>query len=234
MASEIDSYKIEAARAAVEYVEPGMKLGLGTGSTARHFVDFIGASVARGLTIVAVPTSEATRRQAEALGIPLATLDACPELDLTIDGADEFDSQLRLIKGGGGALLREKIVAASSARMIVIADSSKKVETLGAFPLPIELAPFGLASTRTRLERDCAVQGLTGSIRLRGGAEAPFVSDGGHFILDCAFGAIPDAERLAARLAQVPGVLEHGLFLRMASVAIVAGPGGVETVGSAI
>lgn len=212
----------------MSFVLPGMKLGLGTGSTARVFVDLLGAAVTRGLRVVGVPTSEATRRQAAALGIALTTLDECPELDLAVDGADELDPELRLIKGGGGALLREKIVAASSIRMLVIVDASKKVDRLGAFPLPVEVVPFGLASTQRRLTRACAVQGLTGAIELRIREGEVFITDGGHYILDCAFGAIADPERLAASLAALPGIVDHGLFLSLASAAIVAGPGGVE------
>ena len=152
-----DDEKQRAAAAALAYVEPGMKLGLGTGSTASRFVDLLGAKVAAGLKVIGVPTSEATRAQAQRLGIPLTTLDETPELDLTIDGADEIDGELRLIKGGGGALLREKIVAASSRAMLVIVDASKKVARLGAFALPIEVVPFGLGldagAHRTRLRR---------------------------------------------------------------------------------
>jgi len=223
-----DDPKTRAAAAALDFIEPGMKLGLGTGSTASRFVALLGEKVAAGLKVIGVPTSEATRAQAEALKIPLTTLEQTPELDLTIDGADELDAQLRLIKGGGGALLREKIVAASSKRMIVIADSSKKVARLGAFPLPIEVVPFGLGSTQIRVERACAALALGGALTLRRIADAPFVTDGGHYILDGAFGAIPDPERLAATLAAVPGVVEHGLFLGLATVALVAGPEGVE------
>jgi ribose 5-phosphate isomerase A len=225
-----DDPKQRAAAAALDYIEPGMKLGLGTGSTASRFVALLGAKVAAGLQVIGVPTSEATRAQAEALSIPLTTLEQTPELDLTIDGADELDAALRLIKGGGGALLREKIVAASSRRMIVIADASKKVARLGAFPLPVEVVPFGLGSTQIRVERACAALGLSGAVTLRRKDDARFVTDGGHYILDCAFGAIPDPERLAATLAAVPGVVDHGLFLGLASVALVAGPEGVETI----
>jgi ribose 5-phosphate isomerase A len=223
-----DDEKQRAAAAALAYVEPGMKLGLGTGSTASRFVDLLGAKVAAGLKVIGVPTSEATHAQAQRLGIPLSTLDETPQLDLTIDGADEIDAELRLIKGGGGALLREKIVAASSRAMLVIVDSSKKVARLGAFALPIEVVPFGLASTRVRLERVCAGLGLSGEINLRRRDGAVFVTDGGHNILDAAFGAIADPERLAAHL-NIPGVVEHGLFLGLASVALVAGPDEVET-----
>ena len=224
-----DDDKQRAAAAALDFVEPGMKLGLGTGSTARRFVDLLGAKVAAGLKIIGVPTSQATHTQAERLGIPLATLEEEPQLDLTIDGADEIDPRLQLIKGGGGALLREKIVAASSRRMLVIVDASKKVARLGAFPLPVEVVPFGLGSTRLRLERVCEKLGLAGEVTLRTRNGETFVTDGGHYILDGAFGAIPDAERLAAAIRGLPGVVEHGLFLNLASVALVAATGGVET-----
>ena len=230
--SEVETYKRSAAERAISFVQPGMKLGLGTGSTARIFVELLGAAVRQGLEIVGVPTSEATRRQAAGLGIKLTTLDECPELDLTIDGADELDFELRLIKGGGGALLREKIVAASSNKMLVIADSSKKVARLGAFPLPVEVVPFGLASTQRRLTRACAALGLTGPIGLRMREGRVFVTDGGHFLLDCAFGAIPEAERLAAALEGIPGIVDHGLFLGLASLAIVGGPHGVDLLTS--
>jgi ribose 5-phosphate isomerase A len=221
--------KTRAAAAALAYVLPGMKLGLGTGSTASRFVDLLGARVADGLKITGVPTSEATRQQAETLAIPLTTLDETPELDLVVDGADEIDGELRLIKGGGGALLREKIVAASAKRMLVIADASKKVVRLGGFPLPIEVVPFGFVSTRRRLERAVAALGLVGALTPRRRGADMFVTDGGHWILDGAFGALPDPERLAARLAEIPGVVDHGLFLGLASLALVAGPQGVET-----
>jgi ribose 5-phosphate isomerase A len=228
VSSEIERYKRQAAERAMAEVRPGMRLGLGTGSTARHFVDLLGEAVGRGLDVLGVPTSEATRRQAEGVGIALTTLDDCPELDLVIDGADEVDGALRLIKGGGGALLREKIVAASAKRMVVIADSSKRVERLGAFPLPVEVVPFGLASTRKRLTEGCTALGLTGAIALRRTGDGVFVTDGGHYILDCAFGAIADPVTLAARLGELPGVVDHGLFLGLASTAVIAGPDGVE------
>jgi ribose 5-phosphate isomerase A len=182
--------------------------------------------------VIGAPTSEATGRQAAALGVRLTTLDETPELDLTIDGADELDASLRLIKGGGGALLREKIVAAASRRMLVIADSSKFVARLGAFPLPIEVVPFGLGATRRRIERACADLGLAGGLTLREREGRTFITDGGHYILDGAFGAIPDAEALAGALAVIPGVVDHGLFLGMASAAIVAGPQGVNLLGA--
>ncbi len=230
--SDSEAYKRQAAERAVALVRPGMRLGLGSGSTARHFVDLIGAAVRNGLTIVGVPTSEATARQARELGIPLTTLDETPELDLTVDGADEIDGALRLIKGGGGALLREKIVAAASRRMVVVADASKRVTRLGRFPLPIELVPFGAAATIRRVEQAAAALGLAGPLTLRRRGGALFVSDGGHYILDCAFGAIADPEALAQALAFIPGVVDYGLFIGMASAAIVAGPAGVEAFGA--
>ncbi|MFT4185363.1 MAG: ribose-5-phosphate isomerase RpiA [Rhizobium sp.] len=221
--------KIEAARAALAYVENGMRLGIGTGSTAEEFVRLLAEKVAAGLTIEGVPTSERTARLCVELGVPLKSLDELPELDLTIDGADEFDGALRLIKGGGGALLREKIVASSSARMIVIADESKVVQTLGAFPLPIEVNPFGLVSTRIQIEKTASRLGLSGALRLRQSEDGNFMTDGGHFIIDASFGRIPDAEALSIALNSIPGVVEHGLFINMATLAIIAGPAGART-----
>ncbi len=225
-----EGLKREAARRALDFVEPGMRLGLGTGTTARHFVDLLGEKVAAGLKVRCVATSEATFAQAKGLGIPITTLDDMPELDLTVDGADEVDPELRLIKGGGGALLREKIVAAASRRMAVIVDEAKVVARLGAFPLPIEVVPFGLVSTRRHIEAAFASLGLAGATNLRGGAK-PFVTDGGHYIVDCGLGAIPDPERLAATLSTIPGVVEHGLFIGYARAAFVARSGAVETLG---
>lgn len=227
-----DAAKRLAAAEALKLVMPGMKLGLGTGSTARHFVELLGARVAAGLDVICVATSEQTRAQAERLSIPLATIDAMPELDLTVDGADEFDSRLRLIKGGGGALLREKIVATASRRMIVIADSSKKVETLGAFPLPVEVISFGLAVTCRMIRVAAESTGAIGDIRLREAAKGKaFISDNGNYIVDCHFGTLPDPEDLAQRLCAIPGVVEHGLFIGVAEAVISAGPEGVEIFG---
>jgi ribose 5-phosphate isomerase A len=227
----IENNKREAAARAMEFVRPGMRLGLGTGSTARHFVDLLGERVRAGLDIVGVPTSEATRIQAEALGIALTTLEQTPELDLTVDGADEIAPDLSLIKGGGGALLREKIVAAASARMIVIADDSKWVAALGRFPLPVEVVPFGLETTRRAVEAACAQSGSPGAAVLRQGQDGhAFVTDGGHFILDAALGRIAEPAALAERLAAIPGVVEHGLFIRLATLAIIAGREGVSIV----
>lgn len=225
----MDELKRQAAAKALEQVQDGMKLGLGTGSTAKHFVDLLGERVKSGLKVIGVPTSEATRIQAEACGVPLTTLDAIDHLDLTVDGADEADPDLNLIKGGGGALLREKIVAAASARMIVIADETKVVETLGAFKLPIEVNPFGLVSTRIAIEKAAARLGLSGPLTLRASGDGTFTTDGGHYILDASFGRIPDADALASSLNDIPGVVEHGLFINMASLAIIAGPAGART-----
>ncbi len=227
-----EEQKREAARRALDLVEPGMRLGLGTGSTARHFVDLVGEKVAGGLYVRCVATSEATHAQAKNLGIPLATLEELPELDLTVDGADEIDPELRLIKGGGGALLREKIVAAASRRMAVIADATKLVTRLGAFPLPIEVVPFGLTATRLHIERAVAHLGLAGPIRLRGGT-SPYVTDGGHYIFDCSLGAIVDPERLAEALSLIPGVVEHGLFIGYARTAIIARAKSIEVISRA-
>jgi ribose 5-phosphate isomerase A len=227
-----DSLKRDAAARAVALVEDGMRLGLGTGSTAKHFVALLGERVRGGLKVVGVPTSEATRAQAEGEGIPLSTLDETPELDLTVDGADELDARLRLIKGGGGAHLREKIVAAASRRMIVIADSSKQVERLGRFPLPVEVVPFGLEATRRAVAAALAGAGASGDLRLRSAANGgSYVTDGGHHIIDAHLGRIDDPEAVAAALAAVPGVVEHGLFLGLATGAILATEAGVVTLG---
>lgn len=223
------SLKIEAAAAALTYVENGMRLGIGTGSTAEEFVRLLAEKVKAGLTIIGVPTSERTAALCHELGVKLTTLEETPELDLTIDGADEIDHELTLIKGGGGALLREKIVAAASSQMIVIADASKLVKTLGAFALPIEVNRFGLAATKLAIEHAAAKLELTGPVTLRmTGAEA-FVTDGGHLILDASFGRIPDTRALSNALHAIPGVVEHGLFLDLARVAILAGADGIQT-----
>jgi ribose 5-phosphate isomerase A len=221
--------KIEAARAALEHVETGMLLGIGSGSTAEEFVRLLAARVGEGMRIVGVPTSERTAALCRETGVPLSDLDETPHLDLAIDGADEIDPHLALIKGGGGALLREKIVAAAADRMIVIADSSKLVEVLGHFPLPIEVNRFGLGATRLAVEKAAERLGLSGPLTLRMTNGRPFVTDGGHFIVDASFGRIPDTRALSNALYAIPGVVEHGLFLGMADTAIVAGTDGVRT-----
>lgn len=221
--------KIKAAAVALEYVEDGMKLGIGTGSTAEEFVRLLAEKVSGGIKVEGVPTSERTARLCLELGIPLRSLDELPELDLTIDGADEIDPHLDMIKGGGGALLREKIVACASKRMIVIADETKQVDMIGAFPLPIEINLFGQVATRLAVERAAARLGLSGDMKLRDAGEDLFHTDGGHLILDASFGRIPDAKALSRELAAIPGVVEHGLFINIASLAIIAGPAGART-----
>lgn len=228
---DVESFKQAAAARAMDFVQSGMRLGLGTGSTAAHFIDLLSERVRAGLDIVAVPTSQATRARAARGNIPLTTLDETPQLDLTVDGADEVAPDLTLIKGGGGALLREKIVAAASARMIVIADESKWVSVLGQFPLPIEIVPFGAVATSRAVEAASADAGCPGPVDLRKGRDgAPFVTDGGHWLVDAKLQRIPDPPELALRLAKVPGVMEHGLFIGLAHTAILAGPNGVRLV----
>ncbi|HEX5509051.1 MAG TPA: ribose-5-phosphate isomerase RpiA [Pseudolabrys sp.] len=223
-----EDQKRAAALRAVDFVTSGMRVGLGTGSTARHFVELLGQRVRAGLKIIGVPTSEATRIDSERAGVPLTTLDETPLLDLTVDGADEIGPDLSLIKGGGGALLREKIVAAASARMIVIADESKLVQALGRFPLPVEVTPFGYAATLRAVEKAC---GAGAKLTLRRGKDGhAFVTDGGHWIIDVALGRIDEPKALAQRLAGIPGVMEHGLFIGLAQAAVIAGPGGVRVI----
>jgi ribose 5-phosphate isomerase A len=229
-----DELKRAAAARAVDLVTDGMKLGLGTGSTARHFVDLLGERVRGGLNVVGVPTSEETARQARACGITLVTLDEEPALDMTVDGADELDADLNLIKGGGGALLREKIVAAASRRMLVIADVSKRVDRLGRFPLPVEVVPFGLGATRRAILDVLAREGHRDAdvLRLRTAANGePFMTDGGHWILDASLTRIAAPARLAQALNAVPGVVETGLFIGLATGAILAAESGLVELG---
>jgi ribose 5-phosphate isomerase A len=224
----MDTMKRAAAAAALELVQDGMRLGLGTGSTAWHFVDLLGERVKQGLRVICVPTSDRTHQQASALGIPLTTLDETPALDLTVDGADEIDPDLNLIKGGGGALLREKIVAVASKSMVVIADQSKVVKQLGDFPLPIEVNGFGLGATQRQVEIAALAAGCPGPVRLRLAAMGePYRTDGGHLILDCNLGAIPSAQDLNLRLLAIPGVVETGLFISICDRAYVARANGV-------
>ena len=230
----MEAGKRAAAARALELVQSGMKLGLGTGSTAHEFVALLGERVAAGLDVVGVPTSERTAAQAASLGIRITTLDELPELDLTIDGADEFDPALNLVKGGGGALLREKIVATASKRMVVITDSSKQVRHLGRFPLPVEVNRFGLGATRNAIVRVAGSCGCRGEIVLRRTPEgADYLTDGGHLIFDCHFGRIDDPAALANRLVAIPGVVEHGLFIGIASQVICAGPDGIAVLDRA-
>jgi ribose 5-phosphate isomerase A len=227
-----DDLKRAAGERAAALVLEGARVGLGTGSTAAEFVRALGRRVRAGLNVSGVPTSEATRELAEREGIRVTTLDETPELDLTVDGADEIDGELRLIKGGGGALLREKIVAAASRRMIVVADASKQVATLGRFPLPIEVVPFGLEATRKQVLAALRNSDCVGELRLRRAANGgAFVTDGGHYILDADLGRIRDPAALATALTTVPGVVEHGLFLGLAHGAIIASSAGLVEIG---
>lgn len=226
-----DELKEEAGKAAADLVENGMLIGIGTGSTAEAFVRALARRVADGLAVTGVPTSERTAKLCRELGISLTDLDTHPHLQLTIDGADEVDPVLNLIKGAGGALLREKIVAAASDEMIVICDDSKLVDMLGAFPLPIEVNPFGLAATRRAIANTAKSLGLEGPLELRCNDKGEsYLTDGGHFIVDASFGRIDDPDALAERLNKVPGVVEHGLFTGLATRAIVAGPSGLKTI----
>jgi len=219
--------KRNAAAAAVALVEDGMRLGLGTGSTAAQFVELLGVRVGAGLAVVAVPTSERTAAQCRALGIPLTELETTPRLDLCVDGTDEFDPALNLIKGGGGAHLREKIVAAAADRFVVIADVSKRVATLGAFPLPVEI----VAMARRPLSEAITAMGATVTLRTDDDGGGPFLTDEGNWILDCAFGpTIADPPALAARLSALPGLVEHGLFCGMAERVLVGDEDGVEEI----
>ncbi len=211
---EQDQEKQIAARAAADLVESGSIVGLGSGSTATWAIRFLGERVRSGLKIVGIPTSQKTKQLAEQLGIPLATLDQHPQIDIDIDGADEIDPQLNLIKGGGGALLREKIIASASRRFIVVGDSSKQVPHLGKFPLPVEVIPFARSLIAKR------IAALGAQVSLRGDGK-PFVTDEGHHILDCTFGKIEDPAVLATKLKAIPGVVEHGLFIGMAEMALI-------------
>lgn len=226
--SGTDAKRIAGEQAA-RLVEDGMRVGLGTGSTAAFFVEALGRRVAGGLRVVGVPTSEATRRRAEGLGIRLATLTEEPELDLTVDGADEIGPDLALIKGGGGALLREKLVAAASRRLVVVADAAKRVGRLGRFPLPIEVVPFGFETTRRRVAAVLArAAGRPVEAGLRRTPDgAAFVTDGGHWIIDARVGEIAEPASLGAALKAVLGVVEHGLFVGLASAALIGTPEGV-------
>ena len=229
----MEELKRQAAARALEQVRDGMKLGLGTGSTAKQFVDLLGERVRDGLDVIGVPTSEATHAQALRCGIRLTTLDDIDRLDLTVDGADEIDPSLNLIKGGGGALLREKIVAAASDRMVVIADESKWSDVIGHFPLPVEVIPFGLAATQRAMGRAFAESGVSGQMVVRKGKDGHvFVTDGGHWIVDAHLERITDAPRLAGLLNAIPGVVEHGLFIGLASTAVLAGAQGIRVVNS--
>ena len=226
-----NALKRAVAAKALDYVADGMKLGLGSGSTAEIFLELLAPRIRGGMKLLCVPTSERTATAARKLGITLAHLDDLAPLDLTIDGADEADRNLDLIKGGGGMLLREKIVAASSKKMVVIADESKLVPRLGKFPLPVEVVEFGHKATVARLAEAFDAQGYAGiRMGLRQKDGEPFKTDSGNLIYDCAFGAIQSASKLAAAISAVPGVVEHGLFVGIATTLLIAGPGEVEVI----
>ena len=216
MSPNLDHEKELAARASLRFVQDGQIVGLGTGSTAAYFVRFLGEKVRDGLKIKGIPTSSRTRELAASLGIPLTNFDEYQQIDVTIDGADEIGPGLQLIKGGGGALLREKVVASASQKLVIIADSSKQVAVLGRFPLAVEVVGFAQALVAKK------IQALGAAVRLRQGADGkPYVTDEGHHILDCSFGRIEDPPALARALSDMPGVMEHGLFIGMASIALV-------------
>jgi ribose 5-phosphate isomerase A len=212
-----DQEKEAAARAGLRYVKDGQVVGLGTGSTAAYFIKLLGEQVKNGLRVRGIPTSVRSKELAESLGIPLTTLDECQEIDVTVDGADEVDPKLRLIKGGGGALLREKIVASATRQQVIVADASKQVQHLGKFPLPVEVIKFAQALVAKR------IAALGADVQLRSGPDGkPYLTDENNHILDCRFGEISDPEQLACELSAMPGVVEHGLFIGMASVALFA------------
>jgi ribose 5-phosphate isomerase A len=212
-----DQEKEAAARASLRFVKDGQVVGLGTGSTAAFFIQLLGEQVKSGLRVRGIPSSEHSGQQAAGLGIPLTTLDECQQIDVTVDGADEVDPQLRLIKGGGGALLREKIVASATKQLVIVADSTKLVPVLGRFPLPVEVIKFAEALVAKKIEA------LGAKVELRQTPDGkPYLTDENNHILDCRFGQIPDADGLARQLSNIPGVVEHGLFIDMASVVLVA------------
>ena len=223
-----DEQKKAAALAAVDYIKPGMKVGLGTGSTANHFIAALAQKVKEGLDIECVATSRQTFQLATSLGIRMTTLEKQPRLDVTVDGADEFDGNFQLIKGGGGALLVEKIVASSSRYMIVIADQSKKVQTLGKFPLPVEVVPFGVNATAWKIERALKLLNLKGKLVLRLKDGKPFRTDSGNTIIDVSLGAIPDPGRLSMYLNNIPGVVDDGLFIDICGIVLMGTDKGVE------
>jgi ribose 5-phosphate isomerase A len=220
MASDLhknDQEKEAAARASLRFVKDGQVVGLGTGSTAAYFIQLLGEQVKNGLRIRGIPSSDRSREQAASLGIPLTTLDECQQIDVAVDGADEFDPQLRLIKGGGGALLREKIVASASRQLVIVADRTKRVPVLGRFPLPVEVIKFAQALVKKKIEA------LGAQVEVRRNVDGKaYLTDENNYILDCRFGQIPDADALARQLSDMPGVVEHGLFIGMASVVLLA------------
>jgi len=217
-----DQEKEAAARASLRFVEDGQVVGLGTGSTAAHFIQLLGERVKQGLRVRGIPTSVRSDALAKGLGIPLTTFDECQEIAVTVDGADEVDPKLRLIKGGGGALLREKIVASATRKLVIVVDASKRVATLGKFPLPVEIIKFSRALVTKK------IAALGAEVRLRTKDDGkPYLTDENNYILDCHFGKIADVDGLARELSDMPGVVEHGLFIGMANIVLVAGEKGV-------
>ncbi|HEX4783359.1 MAG TPA: ribose-5-phosphate isomerase RpiA [Candidatus Sulfotelmatobacter sp.] len=212
-----DQEKESAARASLQFIQDGQVVGLGTGSTAAYFIKLLAEKVKDGLRVRGIPTSLRSRELAQSLGIPLITLDECQEIAVTVDGADEVDPQLRLIKGGGGAMLREKIVASATRQLVIVVDASKQVPVLGRFPLPVEVVRFAQALVAKR------IRSLGADVQLRKGPDGrPYLTDENNHVLDCCFGQIPNAEGLARTLSEMPGVIEHGLFIGMASVVLLA------------
>ena len=212
-----DQEKEAAARASLRFVKDGQIVGLGTGSTAAYFIQLLGEEVKKGLKVRGIPTSDRSREQAASLGIPLTTLDEFQQIDVTVDGADEVDPQLRMIKGGGGALLREKIVASATRQLVIVVDATKRAAVLGTFPLPVEVIKFAEALVAKK------ITALGAEVELRRGADGkPFLTDENNHILDCRFGQIPDVDGLARRLSDMPGIVEHGLFIGMANIVLVA------------
>lgn len=228
--SAVNEWKQAAAESVATQLKDGQIVGLGSGSTATLAVDVIGRRVAQGLKIVGVSTSEKTSEQAARLGIPLATLAEHPQIDVTFDGADEVElGTLNLIKGGGGNLLREKIIAAASTRMVVLVDATKLVKRLGKHPVPVEVVPFGWQATEKRLEQ----LGAKPVLRLNPDGSS-YLTDGGHYILDCDFGLIENVEKLASQLDGVVGVVEHGLFIGLASEIQIGGQDGVSVLARSV
>src|SRR4029077_912575 len=217
-----EAKRAAAAKAIESFLQDGMTIGLGSGTTSRFFVRILGERVKDGLRVVGVPSSKSTGELAQEVGIPLSDLNDVEQLDLTIDGADEIDAKGRMIKGGGANLLWEKIVASASRQMVGMVDESKKVQRLGRFPLPIEVVPFAWRSTERHLQNLFKRNGYADvRIDVRGGTEKPLITDSGHYLLDCHLQAIADPESLALNLNQIPGVVEHGLFIGIATNAAV-------------
>lgn len=218
-----EDLKAAAARKGIDYIRDGMVVGLGSGTTVKHFIELLGTRVREGLRVRAIPTSKAAAGLAASLGIPLITFDQQDTIDVTVDGADEIGPGLTLIKGGGGALLHEKIVAYASKQVVIVADASKKVDLLGRFPLPVEVVQFAAAPVKRKLER------LHANPQLRLDPDgSPYITDEGNFIFDCHYGRIPDPSSVAREIRSIPGVVEQGLFLGLASIAILAGESGIQ------